>query len=161
MALLADRDQKAVESAIKLTTKEERESDSDIWSTKERLQAEIQQTLLDVSTLLVDEPTPNFSDGNVIPKRLIERDPPGLAGTGYWDLYHMTEEMKERDPKMIYDSIRVIGDEIWNWADGKRSVNDIAARIGAEFDFDLENRHILTLYQGLAAMGFVELASKE
>ena len=62
---------------------------------------------------------------------------------------------------MIYDSIRVIGDEIWNWADGKRSVNDIAARIGAEFDFDLESRHILTLYQGLAAMGFVELASKE
>ena len=161
LALLADRDQKAVESAIKLTTKEEREADSDICSTKERLQGEIQQTLLDVSSLLFDEPTPNFGDGNVIPKRLIERDPPGLAGTGYWDLYRMTEEMKERDPKMIYDSIRVIGDEIWNWADGKRSVNDIAARIGAEFDFDLESRHILTLYQGLAAMGFVELASKE
>ena len=144
---LVEEREKAVESAIKLTTEEEREADPDIWSTKERLQEEIQQTLLDVSTLLVDEPTPHFSDGNVIPKRLIERDPPGLAGTGYWDLYRMTEEMKERDPKMIYDSIRVIGDEIWNWADGERSVNDIAARIGAEFDFDLESRRFIRLYQ--------------
>ena len=93
-----------------------------------------------------------------MPKRLIERDPPGLAGTPYWDLYQMTEEMKQRDSKMIYDSIRVIGDEVWNWADGKRTVNDIAAGIGAEFDFDLESRHVLKLFQGLESKGFVSLS---
>jgi hypothetical protein len=160
LALLADRDQKAVASAINLTTKDEREADPGIQATNERLQSEIKQTLLDVVTLLVDEPTSHFSDGDVMPKRLLERDPPGLAGTSYWNLYRITEEMKKRDPKMVYDSIRVIGDEIWNWADGNRTVNDIAARIGAEFDFDLESRHILTLYEGLARMGFVTLDPK-
>ena len=58
---------------------------------------------------------------------------------------------------MIYDSIRIVGDEIWNWADGKRSVNDITARIGAEFDFDLESRHVLKLFQGFARLGLVTL----
>ena len=51
----------------------------------------------------------------------------------------------------------IIGDEIWNFADGVRSVNDIADAVGAEFDFDLEPRHVLKLFQGLASQGFVSL----
>ena len=118
----------------------------------------IADTLKEVSSLLREEEDVDFPAGKVVPKRLIERDPPGLAGTPYWDLYQMTEEMKQRDSKMIYDSIRVIGDEVWNWADGKRTVNDIAAGIGAEFDFDLESRHVLKLFQGLESKGFVSLS---
>ena len=157
LILLADRDQQAVESAIGLTSQNDRAADPEIQATSERLQNEIKQTLEDVSTLLIEETAPKFKDGNVVPKRLVERDSPGLAGTSYWDLYQMTEEMIEQDPKMIYDSIRIVGDEIWNWADGKRSVNDITARIGAEFDFDLESRHVLKLFQGFARLGLVTL----
>ena len=72
----------------------------------------------------------SFLAGNVAPKRLMERDAPGLAGTGYWDLVQMAEEMHARDPKMRYDSLRIIGDEIWNFTDGVRSVNDIADAVG-------------------------------
>ena len=35
----------------------------------------------------------------------------------------MAEEMHERDPSMRYDSLRIIGDEIWNFADGSRRLN--------------------------------------
>ena len=90
---------------------------------------------------------------NVVPRRLVTRDAPGLAGTDYWDLYEMWQEMEGRDPKMRYDSLRIIGDEIWNFVDGKRSVNQIARAIGAEFDFDLESRHVLRLFQGLEKEG--------
>ena len=69
----------------------------------------------------------------------------------------MAREMNARDPKMRYDSLRIIRDEIWNFADGRRSVNDIADAVGAEFDFDLEPRHVLKLFQGLADQGFVSL----
>ena len=37
-----------------------------------------------------DNPVPaEFPAGNVAPKRLMERDAPGLAGIGYWDLVQM------------------------------------------------------------------------
>ena len=65
--------------------------------------------------------------------------------------------MNIRDPSMNYDSLRIIGDEIWNFADGKRSVNDIADAIGAEFDFDLESSHVLKLFEGLKSKGLVSL----
>ena len=60
---------------------------------------------------------------------------------------------------MRYDSLRIIGDEIWNFADGRRSVNEIADAVGAEFDFDLEPRHVLELFQGLAHQGYVSLSA--
>ena len=53
----------------------------------------------------------------------------------------MAEEMQARDSKMNYDSLRTIGDEVCNFADGGRSVNQIAEAIGAEFDFEVKRSH--------------------
>ena len=122
----------------------------------EEIADRLQQTL---GWLQDDSPTHDeFPPGNVVPVRLIERDAPGLAGTGYWDLVQMAEEMHARDPNMRYDSLRIIGDEIWNFTDGRRSVNDITDAVAAEFDFDLDPRHILKLFQGLADEGLVSLS---
>ena len=66
--------------------------------------------------------------------------------------------MEARDPKMRFDSLRIIGDELWMFIDGERTVNQIAEAIGSEFDFDLEPRHILTLVQGMANEGLVTLS---
>ena len=160
LVILAQRDQQAVESALVLASSEERRQHPELESTKDQVQKEIgdrlQQTM---GWLQGNNPVPDeFPAGNVAPERLIERDAPGLAGTGYWDLVQMAEEMHARDPKMRYDSLRIIGDEIWNFADGVRSVNDIADAVGAEFDFDLEPRHVLKLFQGLASQGLVSLS---
>ena len=155
LTALAHRDQQAVESALVLVTPEERERHPELESTKDEIQEEIAKRLQQTLGWLQDAtPVPDeFAPGNVVPKRLIERDAPGLAGTGYWDLIEMAEEMHARDPKMRYDSLRIIGDEIWNFTDGRRSVNDITDAVAAEFDFDLEPRHILKLFQGLASEG--------
>ena len=67
--------------------------------------------------------------------------------------------LEARDPTTTYASLQVIADEAWNYADGKRTVNQIAEAISAEFDFDLEPRHVLQLFQGLARQGYVSLES--
>ena len=160
LVTLAQRDQQAVESALVLATPEEWTQHPELESTKNEVQQEIADRLQQaLSWLHDDSPTSEeFPPGNVVPNRLIERDAPGLVGTGYWELVQMAEEMHARDPKMRYDSLRIIGDEIWNFTDGSRSVNDITDAVGAEFDFDLDPRHILKLFQGLASEGYVSLS---
>ncbi len=154
----ARRDQSAVESALGLADDADK---ARLGATSAAIQGEIGDRLTEVSSWLSgDDGAPaDFGPGNVVPRRLAVRDAPGLAGTDYWDLYDMWQEMEGRDGKMRYDSLRIIGDEIWNFVDGKRSVNDIASAIGAEFDFDLESRHVLKLFQGLEKEGFVSLDS--
>ncbi len=160
LIILAQRDQQAVESALILASSKERKQHPELESTKDQVQKEIADRLQQTMGWLQDDnPVPDeFPPGNVVPRRLIERDAPGLAGTGYWDLVQMAEEMHTKDPKVRYDSLRIIGDEIWNFTDGNRSVNNIADAVGAEFDFDLEPRHVLKLFQGLANQRFVSLS---
>lgn len=152
----ARRDQAAVASAISLADEADK---ARLEATSAAIQREIGDRLAEVSSWLTsDDGAPEeLAAANVVPRRLVVRDAPGLAGTDYWDLYEMWQEMEGRDPKMRYDSLRIIGDEIWNFVDGKRSVNQIAEAIGAEFDFDLESRHVLRLFQGLEREGFVAL----
>ena len=159
LSILAKRDQQAVESALVLVTSAERQEHPGLESEKNHLQKDIRDRLEQVISWLPSgaQEDNEFAPGKVVPKRLVERDPPGLAGTGYWDLYKMAEEMNDRDPKMIYDSLRIIADEIWNFSDGQRTVNQIAESIGAEFDFDLEPRHVLKLCEGLASREFISL----
>ena len=158
MSTLAERDRRAVESTLALVDAQERADQPELDSTKAALQQSITERLAEATAWLGDGGgSQEFAPGKVTPKRTIERDPATLAGTGYWDLYEMAEEMHARDPKMNYDSLRIIGDEVWNFADGARTVNQIADAIGAEFDFDLEPRHVLKLYQGLEREGLVTL----
>ncbi len=154
------RDMQAVESTMVLTSSEERRQLPELESTRDDVQEEIADRLQQTLGWLQDDSpvSDEFAPGNVVPRRLIERDAPGLAGTGYWDLVRMAEEMHARDPNMRYDSLRIIGDEIWNFTDGHRTVNDITDAVAAEFDFDLDPQHILNLFQGLANEGYVSLS---
>ena len=158
LANFASRDQQAVASAMILADDGDK---AGLEATSSAVQKEIGDRLEEVGGWLTNgaSAAEEFAPGNVVPRRLVKRDAPGLAGTGYWDLYTMWQEMEARDPKMRYDSLRIIADEIWNFVDGKRSVNDIAEAIGSEFDFDLESRHVLKLFEGLVSEGFVALDS--
>ena len=159
MSTVAERDRLAVESTLSLVDAQERTAHPELDSTTKALQQAIEDRLSEATAWLGDPGgAPEFGPGEVTPKRTVERDPATLAGTSYRDLYEMSEEMHTRDPKMNYDSLRIIGDEVWNFADGARTVNQIADAIGAEFDFDLEARHVLKLYQGLEREGLVTLA---
>ena len=160
--ILGVRDQAAVASTLNLTSSEERQQHPELKATQEQVQREVQERVEQVLGWLPEsEPQEAYAPGTVVPRRLVERDAPGLAGTDYPTLVAMSEEMHARDPRMKFDSLRIIGDEVWNFIDGRRSVNDIAEAIAAEFDFDLEPRHILKLFQGLEAQGFVALGAAE
>ena len=156
---LNNRDKLAVESTMRLVDSNESLAHPELTTTSAKIQSDLDNLLNEVLGWLPNDLNvePEFEPGRVVPVRLLERDPPGLSGTDYWDLYEMAEQMNSRDPSMNYDSLRIIGDEIWNFADGKRSVNDIADAIGAEFDFDLESSHVLKLFEGLKSKGLVSL----
>ena len=157
LKVLAQRDKEAVGSAGVLAISEDGVPHPDVEATKEQVQREIEDGLRQVTGWLRhgDAADKDCAAGEVIPRKLIERDAPGLAGTAYWDLVRMAEEMHDIDPNMRYDSLRIIADEIWNFVDGKRSVNEISRAVGAEFDFDLQPRHVLSLFEGLGGQGFV------
>ena len=155
---LAARDQGAVESALVFADPADRQT---LESTGNKLQKRIQDRLADALDSLPEaDPEEEFEPGKVVPKRLIDRDAPGLAGTGYAALLRMSEQMNARDPRVRYDSLRIIGDEIWNLTDSSRSVNEVSDAISAEFNFDLEPRHILELFQGLSKEGYVSLENQ-
>ncbi|MYG92370.1 MAG: PqqD family peptide modification chaperone [Acidimicrobiia bacterium] len=158
LAHLAWRDIKAIESAMVFADQGDPEGSQALEDTKDRMQRRVRDRLDEVLGWLPEgAPEEDFAPGSVVPRRLVERDAPGLAGTSYETRIRMAEEMKARDPRMRYDSLRIIGDEIWNLTDGRRSVNDVADAIAAEFDFDLEPRHILELFEGLVREGFIGL----
>jgi len=156
LAHLAKRDQQAIESALVLLDSDEIKQNPEVKATMNQMQTEIGDRLEQTSGWLQDgSPEPDdFAPGEVVPKRGVNRRV-GLSGVDYLDLITMAEEMEARDPKMRYDSLRIIGDELWMFIDGKRTVNQIAEAIGAEFDFDLEPRHILKIVQGMAKEGLV------
>ena len=158
LAHFARRDMGAVESALVLANSEERQRRPELETLKARLQGEIKARLEEEMEWLgnAEAEPPDYGPGNVVPSRLTERPPPGEE-LDYWDLVAMVEEMEARDPRVTYASLQVIADEAWNFADGHRTVNQIAEAIGAEFDFDLEPRHVLKLFQGLAQEGHVSL----
>ena len=156
----ANRDQAAVASAIVLSDESNLNGNSDIEGLVVKLQARINKRLSEgLKWLPKVTPTKAFDGGKVIPTRKVRRNGPGLAGTSYSALLRMSEEMNVRDPRVRYDSLRIIGDEVWNFTNGERSVNEISDAISAEFDFDLHPRHILELFEGLEREGYVTLAT--
>lgn len=78
-------------------------------------------------------------------------DGPGsaLAGANYPELVVLVEQMRARDPRIIFDSLRPMGDEIWNLIDGKRTVGEVVEAVCLEFGFDLPPELFLPLMDGL------------
>ena len=156
----ANRDQAAVASTRILSDEPNSNVNSDIAAVITKLQSRIKKRLSEVLKWLPKvAPSKAFDGGKVIPSRTVRRNGPGLAGTSYSALLRMSEEMNARDRRVRYDSLRIIGDEVWNFTDGERSINEISDAIRAEFDFDLHPRHILELFEGLEREGYVKLDS--
>jgi hypothetical protein len=86
-------------------------------------------------------------------------DGPGtaVAGTSYPGLVALAERMKAEDGRIIFDSLRPMGDEFWNMIDGKRSVEEIAEAVCLEFGFDLSPGLFLPLVEGMVASGAAEI----
>jgi hypothetical protein len=90
-------------------------------------------------------------------------DGPGTAaaGTSYLELVALAERMRAEDGRIIFDSLRPMGDEFWNMIDGERSVEAIAEAVCLEFGFDLSPRLFLPLVDGMVASGVAEIIGIE
>ena len=153
---IAARDKAAVDSAADLAAGDDAASDAEAAATA--LKAEIAARVEAESRWLSGEDQADpFPDGDVVPSRLVKRSAPGLSGTSYPDLVAIAEEMARRDPRFNFHASRIVGDEMWNFTDGKRTVNQIAEMIGFEFEYDIDPRHILRLFKGLERAGLVAL----
>jgi hypothetical protein len=78
-------------------------------------------------------------------------------GTPYPEVLRLVEQMQAQDPRVIFDSLRPVGDEIWNFIDGRRTVREVVESACIEFGFDLDPDLFLPLVEGLARRGLIEI----
>lgn len=91
------------------------------------------------------------------------REGPGtlVAGTPYPELVALVEQIKAEDGRIIFDSLRPMGDEFWNMIDGERSVEAIVEAVCLEFGFDLSPALFLPLVNGMVASGSAEIVGRD
>lgn len=77
----------------------------------------------------------------------------------YPDLVALTERMRAQDPKIIFDSLRPMGDEFWNLIDGKRTVAQIAEEVCLQFGFELDPSLFLPMAEGLVRDRLADVVS--
>jgi hypothetical protein len=82
-----------------------------------------------------------------------------LAGTPYPQLVDLAARMKAQDPRIIFDSLRPMGDEFWNMIDGQRTTGEIAEAVSLEFGFELQPELFLPLVEGMIAADAVDIVS--
>lgn len=95
-----------------------------------------------------------------IPHRAVDGVPPGVVGLSFEEMGALVTAMQVEDPHANWETLRIFGDELWNWADGCRSVAEIGAAICSEFDFQLRPEHFLTLARGLEKTGQFRLETR-
>lgn len=80
-----------------------------------------------------------------------------LAGTTYPRLVDLAGRMRAQDSRVIFDSLRPMGDEFWNMIDGQRTAGEIGEAVCFEFGFDLQPELFLPLVDAMIAGDVVEV----
>lgn len=84
-----------------------------------------------------------------------------LAGTSYPALVELVAQMQAQDQRIVFDSLRPIGDEFWNMIDGTRTVGDIAQAVCLEFGFDLSPELFIPLVDGMVQSNAVSVVGHD
>lgn len=91
--------------------------------------------------------------------RTPHRTKPGIISAlgylSYHELISVYEELVSQDPTVIFDTLRPIGDEIWNLIDGRRSLRDIAEALCVQFGLSVKFESFLPLVKGLEQAGLI------
>jgi hypothetical protein len=98
--------------------------------------------------------------GSTVPHRTIDGIAPGVVGLTYDQMADLVAAMQAEDPAVNWETLRIFGDELWNLADGRRTVAEIGEAMCLEFGFDLAAKHFLTMAQGLAKANLFRLAPR-
>jgi hypothetical protein len=94
---------------------------------------------------------------DAIPRKLHGHPDTFLSGLEHPELVRVANAMAAEDPRIIFDSLRPLGDEFWNLIDGQRTVREIAELLCLQFGFELSPQHFAPLAEGMATKGLVAL----
>ncbi len=123
------------------------------------------QQFVDVTstTSPIEEPDLPFDFKTIIPKKRIISSGLGfpLPGMTYMDHVRLTNEIAKKDPQINFTSLRIVGDELWNFMDDTRSLQDIAESVQFEFNFDIDLIHFAEMFSTLEKSGYIELINKD
>jgi len=96
----------------------------------------------------------------IVPRRAFDGVPPGVVGLTYDEMAALVASMVAEDAHVNWETLRIFGDELWNLADGRRSVAAIGEAICLEFGFRLSAGHFVTLARGLEKAGAFRLEER-
>ncbi len=92
-----------------------------------------------------------------VPRRLHSFPDSFLSGLAYPELVRVADAMAAEDARIVFDSLRPLGDEFWNLIDGRRTVREIADLLCLQFGFDLSPELFVPLADGMAEKGLIAL----
>jgi len=151
---VVERDVRAIQSAADLADGDA--GAEDVGTLARRLTADLEARLkddmqrLEVSaTSTTAAATRDVPAAHIVPHRTVDGVPPGVVGLTYDEMAGLVAAMRAEDPRINWETLRIFGDELWNFADGRRSISEIADAVCHEFGFDVRADHFLTLARGL------------
>jgi hypothetical protein len=85
---------------------------------------------------------------SMIPIKILQQSTPGLGMT-YPEAVSLFKKMKEQDSRVVFYTIRPLGDEVWNMVDGKKTIGEIATACTIEFGINVDEVLFLPIFEGL------------
>jgi aminopeptidase YwaD len=93
----------------------------------------------------------------VVPRRKPAQLSPGVVGLGYDEMARLVEAMRAEDEGVNWETLRIFGDELWNFSDGRRTIGEIAHAVCVEFGFQVHPKHFLMLAEGFQRANLLTL----
>lgn len=80
-----------------------------------------------------------------------------LSGVPYPELVNLYQEMQHQDSRVVFDSLRPMGDEVWNFVNDERTVQEICEAVCLEFEFRFDPTLLVKLIEGMADHGLISV----
>ncbi len=158
MLLAVERDTRAIRSALAMAEGDAGAEHVRTFTeqTIEDLHKGAKAALERLSAVAGASPPPRAANpavARVVPRRAVDGVAPGVVGLTYEEMTALVDAMRADDGTVNWETLRIFGDELWNLADGRRTLAEIGEAICFEFGFNVGLTHFLTLARGLEKAG--------
>jgi hypothetical protein len=81
------------------------------------------------------------------------------VGLSYDELSRFVDSIKAEKPVSMGQT-RVIAHEVYGFSNGKNSVDDIARKVGYEYDLEIDPRSLMPFVRALSDIGMLQLKTR-
>jgi hypothetical protein len=82
-----------------------------------------------------------------------------VVGLSFDEMAELMAGMHRDEARTNWETLRILADELWNFADGRRTLGEVADAICFEFGVEIHPRHFFTLARGPQKAGVFTLQS--